>query len=101
MPGWADNWDRYKSKQPTIAAWLNRVKTPNHASAAIRCQRVEASVMVRRVVADLMANHPTVPLVTIHDAILTVEDGIPIVEQAITRAWAVEGVIPRMKVEPA
>jgi hypothetical protein len=101
VPGWPENWERYRARQPTIAGWLEVSKRSDHAAAAILCQQFEARVMLQVACRDLLEHHPGLPVITIHDAIMTTEAGIEIVEDALRRAWAAEGVVPRFKIEPA
>jgi hypothetical protein len=106
VPGLAERLELYRQSQPTIAGWLDRSKARGtgkkpYANAAKECQRFESRVMIQGAAGILMREHPDLPLITIHDAIGTRESGIPIVLDALIRAWAPEGIIPRFKVEAA
>jgi hypothetical protein len=45
-----------------------------------------------------MREHPALPIVTIHDALLVPPGGEEIVAAAIRRTWADDGVEPTLKV---
>jgi hypothetical protein len=101
IPEWRQRWDAYRAACPSVARWLQDAKRENYREAARACQRFEGRLMIQGVCGELMDRHPDLPILTIHDAILSPPDGIPIVCDAIRSAWATTGVVPALKVKSA
>jgi hypothetical protein len=58
------------SEFPILAKAITSEKTENHGALSRRLQRVEANLVIDRVVSRIRLEQPTTKVVTIHDAIL-------------------------------
>jgi hypothetical protein len=99
---WNHRWDRFKASCPTIAKWLSDMKGGDgakpYAEPARECQRIESSIVIDTACAYLLEHHPHIPVITIHDAILTFPEYLPIVERVLGDAWLqVVGYVPKFK----
>jgi hypothetical protein len=101
VPGYPELKEACRLHQPSVEAWLDKVKREDHREAPRLCQQFESRVMIQGAVAILMREQPDLPIITIHDGFATIPDGVPLVLDAFIRAWAPEGIIPRFKIEPA
>lgn len=99
IPEWRDRWEAYRAACPSVAAWLEDAKRDNYREAARTCQRFESRLMIQEVCGWLRENHPDLPILTIHDAILAPPDRLPIVCEAIRTTWGKLGVEPAMKIK--
>ncbi len=101
IPVWRKRWEAYSESCPSIASWLERTKRYDYREAARECQRYESRLMIQEVCRDLLENHPAMPILTIHDAIMAPDEGLDAVSETIRRVWGREGVAPRLKVIPS
>ena len=69
-----------------------------HANLIRELQRQESSLVIETVAANLVNSHPGVFLMTLHDAIFTIEEYIPIVVQAFEDAFEQNGYPMSLKV---
>lgn len=66
---------------------------------AIRMQQRESRFVIGRVCTRLTEHHPEIPLLTIHDSILTTPDHVETVFRVMTEEFARLGVRPKLRVE--
>lgn len=66
---------------------------------AVRMQQRESRYMIGQVCTRLMEHHPEIPLLTIHDSILTTPEHMPTVQRVMTEEFARLGVEPTLRVE--
>jgi hypothetical protein len=87
-------WIRFSRRWPTMASYLIYLKTENglpdedkykHASHTF--QRTESDIMIRGAGNVLRCEHPDVPVVPVHDAILTPAWGMEAVTDVIRDEW--------------
>jgi hypothetical protein len=60
----------------------------HHARLIRELQRQESSFVIETVAADLVVSHPDLFIITVHDAVFTVPEGVSVVQQAFERAFA-------------
>lgn len=61
-------------------------------------QRMESGVMIGRIAARLLREHPHLPILTVHDSIVVQPDARGLVEAVIAEEWQAEfGVTPGTK----
>lgn len=66
---------------------------------AVRMQQRESRYMIGQVCSRLMKYHPEIPILTIHDSILTNPEYVPTVRRIMTEEFARLGVQPALRVE--
>jgi hypothetical protein len=91
-------WIGFKRRWPTMAALLAAIKADDHRNAARLLQKTESNLMVDGVGARLAHEHPHIPLLTIHDAVLTPDPFVETVRDFVLGTWAQVGLTPRLKV---
>jgi hypothetical protein len=64
----------FNAQFPQIAALIEKIKAKDHTKLAQRLQRAEAQYMIHGVCETIRKECPNVPIVTIHDSILTTPD---------------------------
>jgi hypothetical protein len=63
-------------------------------------QEREASLMIGAVCGRLARHHPDVPLLTVHDSILTTPSHVDLVHRVITEEFGRLGVPVKLRAEP-
>lgn len=58
---------------PNIATLFFKIKVGSHNTLAVLLQNLESEAVLRKVCSVIAQNHPTIPLFTIHDSIVTTE----------------------------
>jgi hypothetical protein len=91
-------WIRYSAKWPTLAGFLERIKRDDHRRAAWLLQRAESSLVIHGACGDLMRDRPDIPILTVHDAILTPARYVWDAASALRLPWERLGVTPKLKV---
>ena len=82
---------------PEVAQFMQDIKQVCHQQLARDCQRCESGIMIDQVCAYLMQQFGDIPLITVHDSILTTERHIPHVATAIRRFFGEMGINPGLK----
>lgn len=83
---------------PSVHQFILDQKVENYKNLARDMQRAESELMIDTVCLRLMAHHPEIPVVTIHDSIMTTEQHIPIVARIIREKFERIGFRPSLKV---
>jgi hypothetical protein len=83
-----------------VAHTIDALKAESHRHLAWAMQRAESDLMIRGVCWVMMQDHPDIPVLTIHDAIMVAESALPIACSAIEQVWARAGAIPKVKIVP-
>jgi hypothetical protein len=92
-------WVSYSAKWPTVAAHLERIKRDDYRRAAWLLQRMESTLVILGACDDLMRFRPDVPILTVHDAILTPARYVWDAASALRLPWERLGVTPKLKVK--
>lgn len=92
-----DRWNRFSGRWPTSATVLEFLKRGDHTGAARALQQAEAYLMIREFGSLMMTRHPDIPMLMVHDAVMTTEDHIDRVQSVICDAWGQWGVKPNLK----
>ena len=88
-----------KENFPTVARYMMQQKSVDHREFSRLEQRVESSY-IYCVVNKLRKSHPKMPLVTVHDSILTTEPYLEILHAAmIDCAMAEYGTVPKLELQ--
>jgi hypothetical protein len=94
----APAWLRYSRRWPTVASFLEQIKRDDYRHAAWLLQRAESSLVILGACGDLMRDRPDIPILTVHDAILTPARYVRDVASALRLPWERLGVTPKLKV---
>lgn len=84
---------------PSVMEMIRKVKRPDHTVLACEMQRRESRIVIHGVCRRLMEEYPHVPIITIHDSILTTAEHAQTVRDAMLREFALIGMTPTLKVE--
>jgi hypothetical protein len=85
---------RFRQLFPPIAALVHDLKQEDHAYLPRLMQLIESTLIIDRVCRRLMAKH--VPVWTIHDSLLTVENNIEHVQSVLLDEFAAIGLTPTL-----
>ncbi|MFZ1731529.1 MAG: hypothetical protein WAV84_15485 [Bacteroidota bacterium] len=85
---------------PDVYKIIREEKVHGHNKLAIALQSMESDLIIDHACVHLMEHHPNVPIYTLHDSILTIEEHVPIVQQVIYEQFQqVYGSAPYLKIE--
>ena len=81
--------DAFREVFPTVYRFVREFNRDGweHANLIRELQRQESQFVIEMVAADLMARHPTMFIITLHDAIYVREVDLPKVVEAFKRAF--------------
>jgi hypothetical protein len=89
----------FAAEFPNAMAVIRAVKRKDHRQLARLMQLYESSLVIDRVCRRLMNDHPDVPVVTIHDSLMTTPDRVDLVQTVMLDEYARVGLSPKLKVE--
>ena len=89
----------FRQEFPTVFAFIQKAKDKNYRRFARRMQRIESKLMIGGVCKRLMTDHPDIPVITIHDSILTTAEHVETVERLIREEFQRYGLTPTLKRE--
>jgi hypothetical protein len=90
-------WKHFTTEFPTIAGVIRELKRRyGHGVVAWLLTRVESGLIIDRICRRLMVEAPDVPLVTIHDMILTTSKNCRRVEHVAREEYALVGLHPTL-----
>jgi hypothetical protein len=81
---------------PTVAAFIQEQKRANYRELARNMQREEAHLMLDVVCTRLKDYHPEIPVITIHDSIMTTPEHIETAKRIIKEEFARIGLKPTL-----
>jgi len=98
--GRASNLGPFEKLYPTVADVLRTLKT-EHGYKWVPCemQRRESQVVLRGAADRLRRDHPDVPIITVHDSIMTTTENMDLVRQIILEAFEGQAVIPQLRIK--
>ncbi|MFM9961852.1 MAG: hypothetical protein ACKV2Q_11575 [Planctomycetaceae bacterium] len=81
--------DKFRERFPTVYHFIRAVNRDGyeHSNLIRLLQRAESSLVIETVAADLLARHPRMFVISLHDALFTTAEHLPKVEQAFRRAF--------------
>jgi hypothetical protein len=68
------HWEEFKHEWPGVASAIEQVKERDHGTLARACQRIESRLMIGGVVEQLRIHQPDMPVQTIHDSVLVLDE---------------------------
>jgi hypothetical protein len=90
----------FAAEYPTVADFLRNVKKKDYRNAAKYMQRAESRLIINCVCKRIMNEYPSCFISTIHDSILTTEDGVAIVKKVMYEEFAkYDGLRPYLREE--
>lgn len=87
----------FRAEFPAVYDFICDQKRECYQDLARKMQRAEAHLMIDTVCLRLMKHHPEIPVVTIHDSILTTSAHLPAVKRIILEEFARSGLQPTLK----
>jgi hypothetical protein len=91
----------FEREFPNVMRVVRNAKRQDHARLARALQRLESGLMIDGVCGRLMRDRPDVPILSLHDAILTPAPYVEVVREAIVAEFARVGLDPTLKIELA
>lgn len=91
--------DEFEKQFPHVMAFIRRVKRSNYARLAWIMQREESRLMIDTICGRLMKEHPDMPVLTIHDSIMTTPGHEEAVRQTICEEFIRLGLMPTIRIE--
>jgi hypothetical protein len=88
-------FDIVATEWPALADYIIDAKRDCYQNLARDCQRLESRLMIDGAAGSLLVE-PSIPIVTIHDAILTTAAHVPAVEAAVIAEFGRLGVTPKI-----
>lgn len=88
----------FQEEFPNVAAFIKEHKKKDHAFLAQLMQAVESNFVINIVCRRLMDFHKDVPVLTIHDSILTTENNVELVKSVLQEEFSGLGMTPMLKI---
>ncbi|MGY8770248.1 MAG: hypothetical protein ACKVH8_17670 [Pirellulales bacterium] len=89
----------FNSEFPHLTTFCTQMKNVNHEALAWACQKFESTLMIDGACEILRKANPDIPLLTVHDSIMTTPEHLPEVKAAIYEAFSEHDVRPKLKVK--
>ena len=87
----------FRELYPTMGRLSEWVKRHDYKHLAHELPRIESSIVIDDACEVMRLQHPDVPILTIHDAILTTPEHVGLVKDVLRAAFNRRGVNPRIK----
>lgn len=89
----------FASEFPNVMAVIRQVKREDHAQRARLMQLFESSLVINNVCGRLMRDYPHVPILTIHDSVMTTPEHVGCVQDVMLEQFERVGLRPQLTVE--
>lgn len=89
----------FRKAYPTMARLIDWVRQPDYKHLSHELQRIESSIVIDDACEVMRVQHPDVPILTIHDAIMTTLEHVSLVKDVLRAAFNRRGVNPQIKPE--
>ena len=89
----------FRSEFPNVYGYMWAKKERNYKRLSWDMQRAESKLMIDEVCFRLADEYPHVPVLSIHDSILTTPTNVVLVTSLITKAFATLGIRPTLGLE--
>lgn len=89
----------FRSLYPTMTRLIEWVKRHDYRHLSHELQRIESSIVIDDACDVMRVEHSEVPILTIHDAILTTGEHVGLVKDVLRAAFNRRGVNPQIKPE--
>lgn len=91
----------FRRLYPTMGRLIDWVKSHDYRHLAHTLQRIESSIVIDDACEVMRVQHAEVPILTIHDALLTVNEHTELVEGVLRAAFNRRGVNPKIETKDA
>lgn len=91
--------DAFRELFPEVHAFIREINRDDHASLIRLLQRLESHLVIEQVCGQLTVNYPELFLITLHDAIYSTEDGVPLIVDAFQAQFRELAFPMKLKVE--
>jgi len=96
----AELTEAFRDAFPTVFSMVTKLKTEKgYKWVGMELQRRESSVIIKGVCNRLRVEHPEVPVVTVHDSLMTTEEHVHLVRELMTREFGRFPMVPRFRVK--
>jgi hypothetical protein len=92
-------WRELEGKFPTFAKHIAALKALDYRTTACAAQRFESLIMIRGACAELMYDHPQVPIWTVHDSIMTTREHLDTARAVILAEFGRYGITPTLQIK--
>lgn len=93
---------QFQGQYPTAFKMLDTLKRQmGYEWVGRELQRRESQIVINSLVGDLLRDHPDVPIVTIHDSLMTTEKHLPLVQSLLRQHLTRNYYQPRLKHKPS
>lgn len=89
----------FAAEFPTVMAVIRSAKKRDYCDLARTLQKIESNLMIHRVCRRLLLEHPNVPVITIHDSIMTTPGNVELVRGVMAEEFGRVGLHPKFKLE--
>lgn len=73
---WAAGYKAFRKRYPNVVCVFNLLKSRSYNDLAILLQRIESDLVINKITKQFVKTFPDIPIYTIHDSIITVQDYI-------------------------
>jgi hypothetical protein len=85
---------------PRIFDLFNKIKAQSHNTLAILLQNIESQAMLHQICARIAAEHPSIPIFTIHDSVVTTSGNEQVIKAIMQdELEKITGLLPTLKIE--
>ena len=84
---------------PSVAEMLASLKAKTYQHAAHVIQNVEASIFIGTICQELMRGQPNMPIITIHDSLMTTPEHLHVVRDQMMEAFQSANLSPKLRHE--
>lgn len=88
----------FADRFPSVAALIQKIKNKDHRRLAWILQRAESFVVIDTICGRLMLEHPEIPVLTLHDSLLTTRKNVTTIEAICREEFSKLGCCPTFKV---
>jgi hypothetical protein len=93
---------QFRSQYPTAFNMIDNLKKHmGYEWVGRELQRRESQVVINGLVGDLLLDHPEIPIVTVHDSVMTTNDHMPTVKALLRQQLARIYFQPKLKDKPS
>jgi len=87
----------FAAEFPHLFAFIHDQQEAGVMKLACQMQKAESALMIAGVCGHFAQHHPEVPLITVHDAVLTTPQYVEMVKKQITKEFAIKGMTVTLK----
>jgi hypothetical protein len=89
----------FKDQFPNVDKFVRDAKRANYCDLAKNMQRSESNFLIKGVCDHIRRDEPSIPILTIHDSIMTLPAYVDFVRDVILDDFKKMGICPKLKVD--